>query len=285
MNRRVVSMAVLGLAGLALGACARSLSPGDEGRAFYTGGNYLAAADSFTEAIRLRPRSSVAWNNRAVARVRLGDLPGAVRDYNRAIQLAPDDAELYYNRGNALVSAGQYPDALRDYSRAIELAPGYTRAVFNRGTAHALAGQPDLARRDWQAAVALEPDPYTRSAMQRSAGLEPATPAVAVTPPPAGQPTTASTIAPPPPPGTAPGAVPVPVAPPTSAVAQAPPSQPAASPLALDARALTTRAISRELDGDHAGAMADLNAALAIEPDPARREAIARIMRLLDAPR
>jgi tetratricopeptide (TPR) repeat protein len=282
MKRTVVSIAALVLSSLSVGACA---TPSEQGRGFYSAGNYLFAADAFTEDIREHPRSANAWNNRAVTRVRLGDLNGAIRDYNRAVELAPDDAELYFNRGNALVSAGLYQEAIMDYDRAVRLNPVYARALFNRGSAAALAGKPDAARRDWQAALDLEPDPYAKAAMRRSTGLEPGTPAVASAPLPTGQPTTAYTIAPPPPPGTAPGAVPLPATPPTSAVVQGAPSQPAASPLALDSRALTTRAISRELDGDHAGAIQDLNAALAIEPDTARREAIARMLRLLDTPR
>lgn len=258
MKRSFLSTVALALWGLSLGACVSSVPPGDQGRALYNGGNYLAAADAFADDIRLYPRSVAAWNNRGVARVRLGDLSGAISDYNRAIQLAPDDAELYFNRGNALVASGLYQEAIMDYSRAIQLNPAYTRAIFNRGTAYALAGQPDLARRDWLAAIEQEPDPYAKSAMLRSAGLAPRPTAVATPPPPVGQPTTAYTIAPP---------------------------QPAASPMALDSRALTTRAISRELDGDHAGAMQDLNAAVAIEPDTARREAIIKIIRLLDTPR
>lgn len=252
MKRTFVSTVALVLSSLSLGACV-SAPPSEQGRGFYNAGNYLFAADAFTEDIREHPRSAAAWNNRAVTRVRLGDLNGAIRDYNRAVELAPDDPELYFNRGNAFVSAGLYQEAIMDYDRAIQLNPIYARALFNRGSAAALAGKPDPARRDWQAAIGLEPDPYAMSAMRRSTGLEAGTPAVA--------------------------------APPTSAVAQGAPSQPAASPLALDSRALTTRAISRELDGDHAGAMHDLNAALAIEPDTARREAIARMMRLLDRPR
>jgi tetratricopeptide (TPR) repeat protein len=280
MKRSVLSTVTVAVAILASSACVASVRPGEQGQAFYNSGNYLFAADAFTEAIQKDPRSVSAWNNRAVTRVRLGDLSGAIRDYNRAVELAPNDAELYFNRGNALVAAGQYQAAIMDYDRAVQIAPTYARALFNRGTAHALAAQPEAARRDWHAAIALEPDPYARSAMRRSAGLEPA---LAATPPPAGQPTTAATIAPPPAPGTAAGAPPVPLTPP-GAVAAAP-SQPAASPLALDARALTTRAVSRELDGDHAGAMQDLNAALAIEPDAARREAIGRLIQALSTPR
>lgn len=284
MKGTFVSTAAFALTSLALAACVTGAPQGEQGRVFYESGNYLSAADAFSEDIRRHPRSAAAWNNRAVARVRLGDLNGAVRDYNRAIELAPTDGELYFNRGNALVAAGQYREAILDYDRAIQLVPSYARAIFNRGTAYALAGQPDAARRDWRAAIQLEGDPYVKSAMLRNAGLDTRTAAVTPVAVPAGQPTTAATIAPPPPPGTQPG-VPQPSTPATAAFPNVPASQPAASPMAIDARALTTRAISRELDGDRAGALADLNAAVALEPDTARREAIVRLIRFLDTPR
>ena len=282
MNRTGVSTAALALTALVLSACAVSGPRAADGHVFYESGNYLAATDAFTADIRLHPDSAAAWNNRAVSRVRLGDLNGAVRDYNRAIELSPSDGELFFNRGNALVAAGQYREALVDFDRAVYLAPIYTRAIFNRGTAYALAGHSDAARRDWQAAIQLEGDPYVKSAMRRSAGLD-MTAAITPVAAPVGQPTTASTIASPPAPGTQPG-VPQPSTPAT-AFPNVSASQPAASPMAIDARALASRAISRELDGDRAGALADLNAAVALEPDVARREAIARLIRLLDMPR
>lgn len=284
MKRAFVSTATLALTSLILTGCAAAASRGEQGRVFYESGNYLAAADAFSGDIRLHPRSAAAWNNRAVARVRLGDLDGAMRDYNRAIELSPSDAELYFNRGNALVAAGQYAEAVQDFDRAVTLMPTYARAMFNRGTAHALAGQPEAARRDWQAAVHLEGDPYTKAAMRRSAGLDDVTGTVVAGTAPRGQPTTASTIAPAPPVGMRPGAPP-PATPPGAPLPNVAAAQPAASPMAIDARALTSRAISRELDGDHAGALQDLNAAHALEPDTARREAIARLIRLLETPR
>jgi tetratricopeptide (TPR) repeat protein len=279
MKPTFLPTAVLAVAGLALVACSTASVPlGEQARALYDSGNYLAASDTWSDDIKLHPLSAAAWNNRAVARVRLGDLDGALRDYNRAIELSPGDAELYFNRGNALIAAGQYPAASADFDQAVQLAPTYARAVFNRGTAKALAHQPDAARRDWQAAVQLEGDPYVQAAMRRSAGLDATAmvaPTVVSAPAPVAQPTTASTIAPPAPLGTQPGAVPV----------TPPAAPPAASPGAIDARALTGRAITRELDGDHAGALADLQAAVALEPDTARREAIARLIRLLETPR
>jgi tetratricopeptide (TPR) repeat protein len=277
MNRAALSSVTVALTSLVLAACTTSSPPRDRGVVLYQSGSYLAAADAFTDDIRLHPRDAAAWNNRAVTRVRLGDVDGAIRDYNRAIDLAPGDAELYFNRANALVAAGQYQEAIGDYDRAVSIRPAYARAVFNRGTARVLAGgQADAARKDWQAAIAVESDPYERAAMRRSAGLEPVLAAAAS---PAGMPTTAGTIAPAPAPGTRPGALPTPPATFPNV------TQPSAAPLALDARALTNRAVSRQLDGDHAGAMQDLGAAMAAEPDPQRREAIGRLMQALDRAR
>jgi hypothetical protein len=58
---------------------------------------------------------------------------------------------------------------------------------------------------------------------------------------------------------------------------------PAASPRAIDARSLAIRGLSREIDGDHAGAVSDLRGALAIEPDPERHRSLELLLRKLEA--
>ena len=296
--KRMLS-ATLGLAtlGTVLVGCSTTSPSMHIGAAAYRAGEYVAAADAFSDAIAKNPRSADAWNNRAVARLRLGEVNAAIADFNMALELAPRDAEIYYNRANGLVAAGQYQEAIADYSRAIELNSSYAKAYFNRGTAYALVGQRDVAQNDWSRAIALEPDPWAKSAMRRSAGLD-GPPTMAVVKPIETQPA----VAPAPPPGTGPATVPLPSKPsPVAAnppvppaappvVAVAPPQQtmlpqPAASLQSLDARALASRAITRELDGDHGGAMQDLTAAMQLEPDPGRRASIANLMRLLDTPR
>ena len=256
---------------------------------FYRNSEYVSAADAFSEAIARNPRSAAAWNNRAAARLRMGEVNNAIADYNKAIELAPNDAEIYYNRGNGLVAAGQYKEAIADYTRAMSLSPNYAKAVYNRGTAYAMLGQRDAAQADWSRAIALEPDPWAKAAMRRSAGLDP-TPVVAAGP---ATGATQPAVAPAPPPGAERATAPPPVivaAPPTSppTVTVAPPTaqpQPAASVQALDARALASRAITRELDGDHTGAIQDLKTAAQLEPDASRRASIANLIRLLDTPK
>jgi tetratricopeptide (TPR) repeat protein len=281
MMRKTLTTTALGGVIALVAGCA---GPFERGMAHYNNGQYFFAASEFSEAIRQDPSSAAAYVNRGVSRVRLGELNAAIDDYNRAIALTRDDPAIYFNRGNALVAAGQYAPAVEDFTRAVGLSPVFARAWFNRGTARSMLGQSEAAMRDWLQAVELETDPWARAAMRRSAGLDPL-PATATAGPPAGQPTTEGTVAPAPPPGMATDAVPLP---PPATVAATPPVAPAASPpspQSIDARALATRAISRELDGDHEGALQDLRAALAIEQDQARRVSIETLLRLLETPR
>jgi tetratricopeptide (TPR) repeat protein len=283
MGKTLITAALGGALALVTG-CASAPTSFDRGMAYYHNGEYLFAADAFDEAVRERPASAAAYTNRGVARARLGDLNGAIADYNQAVQLAPGDPAIYFNRGNALVASGQYGLAVEDFSRAIDLSPTFAKAWFNRGSARSLAGQGDAAMKDWLHAIDLEGDPWARTSMRRVAGLE-SLPAVAAIGAPVGQPTTAGTVASPPAPGTVTDAVPLP---PAATVAVTPPVAPAASPgspQSMDARALATRAISRELDGDREGALRDLRAALALERDPARRQSIETFLRILETPR
>lgn len=288
MNRTIQTVVAVAAIAVASTACTAAVRPMDRGIAYYNNGQYLDAIDQFNVAVRQAPNSATAYNNRAIARVRIGDLTGALADYTRAIALAPYDAELYFNRGNALVASGQYSAAVADFDRAVQVSPAYARAWFNRGTARALLGQTDAALRDRRYAIELETDPWAKAAMVRSAGLESIYTAV-------GQPTTELTVAPPPPLGATTAGAPLPadlslparvvmphtLQPSASVVTTYPPS----AATVIDARALASRAISRELDGDHAGALLDLRAALAMETDPVRRASMANLLRLLDTPR
>jgi tetratricopeptide (TPR) repeat protein len=241
----------------------------------------------------------VAYANRGVARVRGGDVAGAITDYTQALRLNPGDPEVYFNRGDAQVLAGDHASAIADFTRAIDASPGFARAIFNRGTVHMRVGNRRDALADWRAAIALERDPWTKAGMERSASLDASEtmPLVAATTLPAGaSPAPPSFVAAPAtprvvaaaeasapltaaPPSVAPPSVrPPSVAPPSTAAAPALPAIPAED---LDARTLANRALSRELDGDHPGAMADLGAAIVKESDPVRRASMQHLLQLL----
>jgi tetratricopeptide (TPR) repeat protein len=285
MRKTLTTVALGSLVVLATG-CATDRTALDRGIAYYRDGNYLFAAERFTEAIRQNPTLPAAYVNRGVARARLGRLDAAIDDYNAAIALDASDPAIYFNRGNALAAAGHYRPAADDFTRALELSPAFAKAWFNRGSAWAMAGQTESALKDWLHAIELESDPWARAAMRRSAGLESGSAlAMAGTPTMAGAPTTATTVAPPPVPGTASGSIGLP---PPATIAATPPVSPSASPTSpesVDARALAIRAVSRQLDGDQEGALRDLRAALAVERNPARRQALEDLLRRLETPR
>ena len=190
--------------------------------------------------------SAAALANRGVARARQGDLDDAIEDYTRALELAPEDAEILFNRGNAWVAKGEYQRAVADFMRAVEADPGHAQALFRH------------------AAVELGYQPNAAAVGRPRAGLEGAAPPL--TPPAA----TPSATSPP---------SPLPAAP----VALAPPPEPAVP--ALDSQALGSRALTRELQGDHAGALEDLRAAIAQETDPTRVVGLENLLLLLESSR
>jgi tetratricopeptide (TPR) repeat protein len=267
------SLLFLPLAATLLASCVSTTGQTafDDGVRLYREGYYASARDAFDSAVRDDPRNATYWNNRAVAKVRLGDLDGAVQDYTQAMALAPQDAEIVFNRGNAYAAAGNLPAAINDFTTAVTIRPGYSQAYFNRGSVRSSMGDVSGAVADWQFAVETERDPWTRAAMRKGSGLDyayaspalpggvvanPSGPTVAVAPP------AAAPVTPPPPPN------------PDALTAQA-----------LDVRALVARAMTREVEGDRAGALADLRAAVAAEPDATRRARIDRLLRVLEASR
>jgi hypothetical protein len=79
-------------------------------------------------------------------------------------------------------------------------------------------------------------------------------------------------------------AAPPPAEPPARSSVASTPSGAAARSQKLDAHALANRGLDRELQGDRAGALADLKSALSMETDRAHREGIENLIRLLEAP-
>ncbi len=282
-----------------LAACA-SPTAFDRGLANLRAGRYAEAKAAFDEALQA---SAAALANRGVARARLGDLDGAIDDYTRALDLAPGDGDILFDRGNAWAAKGEYQRAMADFRRAAETDPRRAQALF-RNAAIELQREPNVtaAPRPREAVAApapaaTSPPPAPERTAPALAGTPPAPeagpatpePAPTSAPPPApaseaapengvpsAPPATSAPSAPPP----APPAAAEPAAPSTPAVAMAPPAAPE-----LDARALGSRALTRELQGDHAGALEDLRAAIVRETDPERLTGLRNLLLLLESQR
>ncbi len=111
-----------------------------------------------TEAITTNPGYYPAYNNRGVARYRLGNYQGAIEDFSKAIELAPDSALAYNNRGLARVKIKDLDGAVKDFTIAIEWEPGNAKVFFNRGIALARKRDFQEAIGDFEKAANLDPE-------------------------------------------------------------------------------------------------------------------------------
>jgi tetratricopeptide (TPR) repeat protein len=86
-------------------------------------GDYLGAINDFSKVIELVPDSALAYNNRGLSRVKVEDLDGAISDFTKALELNPSESVVFYNRGIALAHKKDYEKAIRDFERAAILDP------------------------------------------------------------------------------------------------------------------------------------------------------------------
>ncbi len=70
----------------------------DRGAASFQQGDYDAAIDDFSEAIRLNPNSAIAYNNRGFSWARKGAHEKAINDYSEAIRHDPTLTFAYFIR-------------------------------------------------------------------------------------------------------------------------------------------------------------------------------------------
>ncbi len=122
---------------------------------------YDDAITHYTEAVRLNPEDTTAYNNRGNAYDDKGEVDQAIQDYNKAIDLNPENTTAYKNRGTAYHRKGDFEKATQDYNTAIDLNPEYATAYNNRGVAYRSAGDFDGAIQDYTRAIDLDPEHAT----------------------------------------------------------------------------------------------------------------------------
>lgn len=123
----------------------------------------LAVAD-FSKALKFDSSLIGAYNNRAMAYSRLGELERALEDFDGAIKLDPNNAGLSMRKASLLAKLGRDGEAIEVYSKAFEL--GDVDALFNRGNAYLRLGRNSLARRDFQTVIAKSKNPQVVEAAE-----------------------------------------------------------------------------------------------------------------------
>ena len=84
-------------------------------------GNFQEGISDFDEAIRRDPKSAEAYSNRGIAKRELGDLKGAIADCDQAILFSPSYADGYINRAIVRKESGDLQGASTDENKANHL--------------------------------------------------------------------------------------------------------------------------------------------------------------------
>jgi Flp pilus assembly protein TadD len=83
---------------------------------------FAEAIAQLSEAIRLDPKASRAYNARGYAHMRLKHFPEAIADFDNAIRLDPNYANAYLNRSSARRVLGDMAGANADLDKSHELS-------------------------------------------------------------------------------------------------------------------------------------------------------------------
>lgn len=84
-------------------------------------GEYAAAIDLFSEAIKLDPNDFRFFGNRSYCYDGIEQYDKALRDANKAIDLSPDWPKGYFRKGRALAGLKQYADAEQAFMQVLKL--------------------------------------------------------------------------------------------------------------------------------------------------------------------
>ena len=103
----------------------------DKGIEFFKAGNYEAAINVFSEALRLNELLPSLYSNRAACYLCTGDLEKCISDCCRALELyypvVPSNyvarTKVFVRRGTAYAKGGRLDLAVQDYDAAIKLSP------------------------------------------------------------------------------------------------------------------------------------------------------------------
>ena len=115
-----------------------------------------ALAD-YTAVVDADPNYAEYYLDRGNILRQLGREREALADYETAIRLSPPFPEVHYNRGDTLIALGDIEGGLACLDYVLELDPEFLDAYVNRAAVRAALDDEPGARRDAEAGLALDP--------------------------------------------------------------------------------------------------------------------------------
>lgn len=97
--------------------------------------DYVLSIQYFNQVITAKPYLPQPYLMRAIAKLNLDDLDGAVADASHAIELNPFITDAWEVRGVARQNKGEAKEAIADYDEALKLLPHNRQIMFNRAMA------------------------------------------------------------------------------------------------------------------------------------------------------
>jgi tetratricopeptide (TPR) repeat protein len=115
------------------------------------------AAEYFSTAIRLNPRSTEAYFGRAYYYQLAKQYQKALFDYRKVIEYDPSNDKAYYNVGYINFEAKQYDEALRSWNICIQMNNQNVEAYYMRGLLHEVRKNYKDALLNYQYVLELDP--------------------------------------------------------------------------------------------------------------------------------
>ncbi|HEX4147064.1 MAG TPA: tetratricopeptide repeat protein [Pirellulales bacterium] len=126
------------------------------GRIRLAQGDSAAAIDDLNTALAIDPKLATALNYRAQSYSKAGGFEQAIADATAAITLDPSITVAYSVRGRALAAVSSYERAVQDFDTLLAMDPRYLPALNNRANALLKLGRYAQCIADYTAALAIE---------------------------------------------------------------------------------------------------------------------------------
>ncbi|MCJ7633705.1 tetratricopeptide repeat protein [Candidatus Bathyarchaeota archaeon] len=130
----------------------------NRGVAYISIGELEKALFDFDHALAIEPMYKLAYNNRGSLYFKKGEYEKAIADFNQALAIDQSYGKAYNNRGLIYYTKGNYEKAIDDFNRALANDPNSAIAYNNRGLVYIAIGEYDKAIEDYDRLIGYVPD-------------------------------------------------------------------------------------------------------------------------------
>ncbi len=116
----------------------------------YINDDYFGSMADYTYALQLEPANKTALFNRALLRTEVSDFDNALSDYNQILDMDPDNDLALYNRAVILAEKGEYDLAIKDITRLMDIYPTLGTPYYLRCEWYMAMGQTKKAKADYE---------------------------------------------------------------------------------------------------------------------------------------